>query len=107
MVGALEPQKHHLTIRKSCQAIFLGCNAGAGVNGRKRREGVMRQKQRIGLARYPGGGSGWGIIGQICAIDAGHRWVARSLSALPMTSTELMLIAALAIIGLSNSPKAG
>ena len=62
--------------------------------------------RRVGSA--PGRSSGLGELSvRFAPLDAGHRWVARSLSALPMTSTELMLIAALAIIGLSKRPKAG
>jgi hypothetical protein len=37
----------------------------------------------------------------------GYNLVARSLSALPITETELKLMAAAAIIGLRSSPKAG
>jgi len=36
-----------------------------------------------------------------------HSFIFRSRSALPMTETELMLIAAPAIIGLSSKPKNG
>ena len=47
----------------------------------------------------PGGRLGFGSMF--------HRFIFRSRKALPMTETELMLIAAPAIIGLSSKPKNG
>jgi hypothetical protein len=47
------------------------------------------------------------VFGHVTSLLSSYRATFRSLSALAMTETELKVIAALAIIGLSSSPNMG
>ena len=57
--------------------------------------------------RYGSGQYALGLLVFFSAKDSHHIWIARSLSALLTTDTELKLMAAAAIIGESSSPKTG